>query len=81
MRNNKKSLINFLQKKCTKRVRICTSKFCASGCLVENYEDDNIVCLENVEIYFSDANHNLEHRESLCICDDNIIAFEALSEK
>ena len=60
MRNKKKSLLNVLKKKCTKKVRLCTIKFCATGCLVDNSDVD--------------------HRESLCICDDHIIAFEAVQE-
>ena len=48
MRNTKKSLINALNKACTKKVRICTIKFCAIGCLVEDYDDEDLVCLENV---------------------------------
>lgn len=80
MRNTKKSLINALKKKCTKRVRICTIKFCAVGCLVIDYEDDDIVCLENVTMSFSDGCREVEHRDNLCICDDHIIAFEAVEE-
>ena len=80
MRNKKKSLINALRKSCTKKVRICTIKFCATGCLVEDYDDDDIVCLENVSMHFSDGCRETEKRESLCICDDHIIAFEAISE-
>ena len=80
MRNKKKSLLNELRKKCTKKVRICTIKFCAIGCLVEDYDDEDIVCLENVEMVFSDDCRNTEHRESICICDDHIIAFEAVIE-
>ena len=80
MRNKKKSLFNALNKKCTKKVRICTIKFCATGCLVENYDDEDIVCLENVEMRFNDGCSDIEHRDSICICDDHIIAFEAISE-
>ncbi len=80
MRNKKKSLLNELKKKCTKRVRICTIKFCATGCLVEDYDDEDIVCLDNVEIQFNDGCSDIQHRESICICDDHIIAFEAISE-
>ncbi len=80
MRNKKKSLINLLRNKCTKKVRICTSKFCAVGCLVENYDDEDIVCLENVDMLFTDGCRETEHRESVCICDDHIIAFEAITD-
>ncbi len=80
MRNPKRSLINALNKKCTKKVRICTMKFCATGCLVEDYDDDDIVCLDNVEIYYTDGCRDKEKRDSICICDNNIIAFEAISE-
>lgn len=80
MRNPKKSLYNVANKKCTRKVRICTIKFCATGCLVDDFEDDNIVCLENVEMCFSDSRQEILKRDSLCICDDNIIAFEAISE-
>ncbi len=80
MRNKKKSLINVLRKKCTKKVRLCTMKFCATGCLVENYDDEDIVCLENVDVVFTDGCNDVDHRESLCICDDHIIAFEAVEE-
>ena len=78
MRNKKKSLINILNKKCTKRVRVCTIKFCATGCLVDDFDDDDIVCLENVDMFFNDGCRGNEHRESICICDDHIIAFEAI---
>ncbi len=78
MRNKKKSLMDMLNKKCTKRVRVCTIRFCATGCFVEDYEDDNIVCLENVDMTFTDGCKGAEYRESLCICDDHIIAFEAI---
>lgn len=81
MRNTKKSLLNILHKNCTKKVKICTIKFCATGCLVEDFDDEDIVCLENVEMYFNDGCKETEKRESLCICDDHIIAFEAISEK
>ncbi len=80
MRNKKKSLLNFLQKKCTKKMRVCTAKFCAVGCLVEDYDDEDIVCLENVDLVFNDGCHETEHRDSVCICDDHIIAFEAVTE-
>ena len=80
MRNKKKSLLNLLNKKCTKKVRICTARFCAVGCLVENYEDDDIVCLENVDMMFTSDCKTTEHRDSVCICDDHIIAFEAIIE-
>ena len=53
-------------------------KFCASGCLDVNYDDDNIVCLNDVDVAFTDGIRELEHRDSLCICDDYIIAFEAI---
>jgi hypothetical protein len=78
MRNKKKSLFDFLEKHCTKKVRICTMKFCATGCLNENYDDDNIVCLNDVDIVFTDGVRELEHRENLCICDDYILSFEAI---
>lgn len=80
MRNKKKSLIDMLRKKCTKRVRICTIKFCAEGCLVEDYDDDDIVCIENVKMTFTSGCNDTQHRDSLCICDDHIIAFEAIEE-
>ena len=80
MRDKKKSLLNALNKKCTKKVRICTSKFCAEGCLDENYDDDNIVCLSDVKMVFTDGINDTEHRKSVCICDDYIIAFEAIEE-
>ncbi|MBQ9246718.1 hypothetical protein IJ182_10675 [bacterium] len=80
MRNKKNSLLNALRKQCTKRVRICTMKFCAVGCLVEDYDDEDIVCLEDVEMIFTDGCRPTEHRDSVCICDDHIIAFEAISK-
>lgn len=80
MRNIKKSLFNVLKKQCTKKVKICTIKFCAVGCLVEDYDDEDIVCLENVEMMFTSGTCNVEYRESLCICDDHIIAFEAIKD-
>jgi len=78
MRNKKKSLLNLLNKACTKKVRICTSKFCAVGCLVEDYDDEDIVCLENVDMMFTTDCRKTEHRDTVCICDDHIIAFEAV---
>ncbi len=80
MRNKKKSLINALKKNCTKKVRICTMRFCAVGCLVEDYDDEDIVCLENVTISFTQGCKEGEYRDSVCICDDHIIAFEAIPE-
>ncbi|MCD7739821.1 MAG: hypothetical protein LUH11_00525 [Candidatus Gastranaerophilales bacterium] len=80
MRNKKKSLLNIMKQKCAKKVRICTAKFCAVGCLVENYNDEFIVCLENADVSFNDGCNETEHRDSICICDDHIIAFEAISE-
>ncbi len=80
MRNKKKSLMDILNKKCTKKVKICTIKFCAEGCLVEDFDDEDIVCLENVELQFNDGCQDIQHRDSLCICDDHIIAFEAVKE-
>ena len=53
-------------------------KFCATGCLDENYNDDNIVCLKDVDVVFTDGIRELENRDTLCICDDYIIAFEAI---
>ena len=78
MYNKKKTIFDFLKKQCTKKVRICTMKFCASGCLDVNYDDDNIVCLNDVDVAFTDGVRELEHRESLCICEDYIISFEAI---
>lgn len=80
MRNKKKSLFNFMKNQCSKKVRICTIKFCATGCLVDNFDDEDIVCLENVDMIFTDGCKEHEHRDSVCICDDHIIAFEAVSE-
>lgn len=81
MRNIKKSLVEALKKKCTKKVRICTIKFCATGCLVEDFDDEDIVCIENVDMHFTDGCTEHQKRDSLCICDDHIIAFEAISDK
>lgn len=81
MRNIKKSLFKAAKQKCTKYVRICTIKFCATGCLVEDYDDEDIVCLENVTMNFMQGCKDGEYRESLCICDDHIIAFEAIQEQ
>ena len=78
MQNKKKFLFDFLQKQCTKKVRICTIRFCATGCLCTEYDDDNIVCLSDVDVAFTDGVRELEHRESLCICEDYIISFEAI---
>ncbi len=80
MRDKRKSLLNVIKNKCSKKVRICTMKFCATGCLVENYDDEDVVCLENVDIQFTDGCRNAEHRDSIYICDDHIIAFEAIKE-
>ena len=81
MRNIKKSLFKAAKQKCTKYVRICTIKFCATGCLVEDYDDEDIVCLENVDMHFTDGCKEHQKRDSLCVCDDHIIAFEAISNK
>ena len=78
MRNKKQSLFNLADKTCARKVRVCTIKFCATGCLVENYDDEDIVCLEDVDMVFTDGRRKTEHRESVCICDDHIIAFEAI---
>lgn len=80
MRNKKKSLLKQLEKNCTKKVRICTPKFCAVGCLVEDYDDEDVVCLENVDMLFTYDCKKTEHRDSVCICDDHIIAFEAIKD-
>lgn len=80
MRDKKKSLLNELNKKCTKKVRICTMRFCAEGCLSENFDDEDIVCLENVNVTFNDGCKESQYRDSMCICDDHIIAFEAIKE-
>lgn len=80
MRNKKLSLINVLKKECTKKVRICTGKFCVEGCLVENYDDDDIVCIENAKVISSFDNNIFKDRDVICICDDHIIAFEAIKE-
>ena len=53
-------------------------RFCAEGCLSENFDDEYIVCLDNVDVTFTDGCNKTEHRDSLCICDDHIIAFEAI---
>jgi len=79
MRNKKKSLINELSRKCTKKVKVCTMRFCAEGCLSENFDED-IVCLDNVDITYTDGCSASQHRDSICICDDHIIAFEAIAE-
>ena len=81
MRNKKESLMNVLKKECTKKVRICTSKFCVTGCLIENYDDEDIVCLENATVTPSSGCGEEKYRESICICDDHIIAFEAIKEQ
>lgn len=78
MQNKKKFLFDFLEKECTKKVRICTMRFCATGCLCHDYDSENIVCLTDVDVAFTDGCRELEHKDSLCICDDYIIAFEAI---
>ena len=79
MRNKKQSIFKLANKTCARKVRVCTIKFCAVGCLVENYDDEDIVCLENVDMMFTDGCRKTEHRDSVCICDDHIIAFEVVS--
>lgn len=80
MRDKKKSLLAELKRKCTKKVRVCTIRFCAEGCLNENFDDDDIVCLDNVDITPTDGCGETRHRDSICICDDHIIAFEAIED-
>ncbi|MGM9994134.1 MAG: hypothetical protein ACI37R_05350 [Candidatus Avigastranaerophilus sp.] len=81
MRDKKKSLLREMKRKCTKRVRICTMRFCVEGCLNENFNDDDIVCLDNADIMFTSGNCETQHRDSICICDDHIIAFEAIHDQ
>lgn len=78
MRNKKKSLFKMLEEKCTKKVRVCTMKFCVTGCIDESFDDEDVVCLNDVDIFFTDGLKETEHRDSICICDDHIIAFEAI---
>lgn len=80
MRDKKKSLMKVLNQNCTKKVKVCTNKFCATGCLVEQYDEDDLVCLENVTLEFNDNSKPPVHKENICICDDHIIAFEAIKE-
>lgn len=78
MRDKKKSLMNVLKKECSRNVKVCTMKFCAKGCIDEEYDDEDIVCLKDSEVLYTDGTGRTEHVNKLCICDDNIIAFQVI---
>lgn len=80
MKNKKKSLVNVMKQNSAKKVKVCTNKFCATGILIEKYDEDDLVCLENVQLEYNDGKHTPEHKENICICDDHIIAFEVIKE-
>ena len=80
MENKKKSLFNVMQQNSAKKVKVCTNKFCVTGILVERYDEDNLVCLENVDLEYNDGKRTGEHKDNICICDDHIIAFEIIKE-
>lgn len=69
-----------LDKSCTNMVKICTPKFCASGCLDYDFEDDYIVALNDVDVIFNNDESTIEHKDSICICDEYIISFEPLGK-
>lgn len=80
MQNKKKSLFNVAQQNKSKKVKVCTNKFCVTGTLIEKYDEDNLVCLENVLLEYNDGIHTREKKENICICDDHIIAFEVIKD-
>lgn len=80
MQNKKKSLFNVMQQNSAKKVKVCTNRFCVTGFLVEKYDEDNLVCLENAELKYNNGNEPQEHKDNICICDDHIIAFEIIKE-
>lgn len=80
MRDKRKSLINVLKKNNTKKVKVCTQKFCATGYLIEEYNDDDLVCLEDVYLEYGNGEKAPVKKENICICDDHIIAFTAITE-
>lgn len=72
----KKKIKEVLEKTCTNKVKICTSTFCACGCFDEENSDDYIVAIKDAEITFNESKDQIEHKDSMCICDEHIIAFE-----
>lgn len=72
----KKKIKIMLEKACTDKVKVCTPNFCATGCFDEDNSEDYLVALKDVEVAFNDNKDKTEHKDSLCICDEYIVAFE-----
>lgn len=76
-----KKIKSKMEDTCTERVKLCTPRFCACGCLDETFEDDYIIGLKDVEVTYPDDKDRKEHKDTMCICDEYIIAFEPVSKK
>ncbi len=65
-----------LTKACTNKVKVCTKTFCAYGCLDQDFAEDFMIRLNDVKVVPTHPRDSVEHKDSLLICDDNIVNFE-----
>lgn len=77
----KKKIKQMLGKACTDKVKVCTPNFCACGCYDDDNSEDYVVALKDVDIVFNENKETKEHKDSLCICDEYIVAFEPHIDK
>ncbi|MDD3236713.1 MAG: hypothetical protein PHV37_01280 [Candidatus Gastranaerophilales bacterium] len=81
MKKKAEKIKKVIEKKCMNRVMVCTPKFCATGCYDDEFSDDYIVSLSDVKIEYNDGAKEQLHKDTMCICDDYIIAFEPLKSE
>ncbi len=77
----KRKVKRILDKTQADKVKICTPKFCATGFLDYDFEDDFIVALSDAEVVFNNDPNTFEHKENICISDDYIVSFEPVKHK
>lgn len=77
----KKKIKIMLEKACTDKVKVCTPKFCAIGCYDDINSEDYVVALNDVYVTYNNQNDKIDHKDSLCICDEYIVAFEPHVDK
>lgn len=78
MKKKSEKIKKVIDQECANKVMLCTPKFCACGCYDEAFSDDYVVGLKDVEVTFHDDKNNKIYKETMCICDEYIIAFEPI---
>lgn len=73
----RKKMQKLMECECADKIEICTPNFCATGCLDENAELDDVVVLNNAEVIYNDEKGTRKHKKKMCICDEYIISFQS----